>query len=82
MQARFQLTGHPGDESRLNTEQLFKLGVVHFIGLEIPVPQAQFTGLQRQRQTGFAFAQSLIGVVQFKTALRHPALQLYLCGAQ
>ncbi|MNP41296.1 hypothetical protein D3C76_1349900 [compost metagenome] len=49
-----------------------------FVSLQVPIPQPQFTGLERQGQTRLTLAQGLAGDLQFKTALRYPRLQAHL----
>ncbi|MNF73916.1 hypothetical protein D3C84_559340 [compost metagenome] len=71
MQARFQVPEHGRDEFRLQPEQFLELGVMHFVGLQVPVPEPQLTGLQRQRQPRLTLAQGLIGGIQIKAALSH-----------
>ena len=82
MQPRFEVAQDGGDVFRGQTEQFLDLRVVDFVGLQIPVPQPQLTGLQRQRQTCFAFAQGLIGSVQLAAAQGDAVFQLDLSFAQ
>ena len=69
MDARFEVAEHGGHVFGFQAEQRFDLRVVDFIGLQIPVPQAQLTGLKCQRQPRLALAQRLIGLIQLKAAL-------------
>ena len=69
MYAWLKVAEHGGHVFRFQTEQCFDLRVVDFIGLQVPVPQAQLTGLKRQRQPLLTLAQRLIGLIQLKAAL-------------
>ncbi|MNT53944.1 hypothetical protein D3C72_1910670 [compost metagenome] len=62
----------------LEPEQLLNLRVMHFIGLQVPVPQPEFAGFQGQRQTRLTFAKGLIGRVQLQAALGDTAFQFDL----
>ncbi|MNN63536.1 hypothetical protein D3C81_1789200 [compost metagenome] len=62
----------------LQPEQLLELGVMNFIGVQVPVPQAQRAGLECQGQALFAFAQGLVGQVQRLAALHYPGFKAAL----
>ena len=53
-----------------------------FVGLQVPVPQPQFAGLQCQRQARLTLAQRLIGRIKFQTTLGDTAFQIDLDFAQ
>ena len=82
VQSRFEIAQQRRDIFRGEAEQFLNLRVVDFIGLQVPVPQAQLTGLQRQRQARFAFAQGLIGGVQLAAALGDAVFEFDLGLAQ
>ncbi|MNF08053.1 hypothetical protein D3C80_2083680 [compost metagenome] len=72
MQARLEVSEHGLDLLWLQPEQFLELRMVDFIGVQVPIPQSQLTGLERQGQALFAFAQGLVGQVQRLAALHHP----------
>ncbi|MNN45784.1 hypothetical protein D3C81_1601350 [compost metagenome] len=67
---------------RLQTEQFLDLRVMDLVGLQVPVPQPQFAGLQCQRKARLTLAQRLVGRVQLQTALGDTAFQIDLDLAQ
>ena len=75
VQARFEVAEHRRDVFGLQAKQLLELRVVDLVGLQVPVPQAQFTGLQGHGQARFAFTQGEAGSIQLLAALRHTVLQ-------
>ena len=82
VQPRLEVYQHGLDRLRVKAEQLAQLGVVDFVGLQVPVPQAQLAGLQGQGQALFTFAQGLAGRIQLGAALRNPGFQPGLGLAQ
>ena len=82
VQARLEVAEHGRHVFRIKAEQLLELGVMHFVGLQVPVPQPEGAGLQRQGQARFAFAQGLVRRIQLQAALDHPAFQADLGVAQ
>lgn len=82
VQAWLEVAQDGRDVFRGEAEQLLNLRVMNLVGLQVPVPQPQLAGLQRQRQARFAFAQGLIGGVQLAAALSDTVFQVDLRFAQ
>ena len=82
VQARLEVHEHGLDRIRVEAEQLAQLGMVDFVGLQVPVPQAQLAGLQGQGQALLALAQGLVGDIQLDAALGNPGFQPGLGFAQ
>jgi hypothetical protein len=82
MQPRGQMAEHGRDVFGLQAEQFLELGVMDFVGLQVPVPEPQLAGFQGQGQARLAFTQGLVGDIQLQAALRHALLQPHLGRTQ
>ena len=58
VQARLEVAEHALHLFLADAEDALQVAVVNLVGLQVPVPQAQFAGLQRQGQTLLALAQA------------------------
>ncbi|MNE38134.1 hypothetical protein D3C80_1320190 [compost metagenome] len=82
VQARLEVAQHGLHRLGFEAEDFLELRVMHFIALQVPVPQAQLAGLQGQGQTRLALAQGVGGIVQLQGALGHAHFQFGMGGAQ
>ena len=82
VQARGQVTQHHLHLARFQTEQLAQVRVVHLVAFQIPVPQPQLAGLQRQGQARLALAQGMGRFVQLQGTFGHTHFQLAMGAAQ
>ena len=78
VQARLEVAQHHLHFMGLQAENFLEARVVHLIALQVPVPQAQLTGLNRQGQARAALAQGVGGFIQFKRAFSHAHFQLIM----
>ena len=82
MQTRGEVAQHHLHLLRLQTKQLAQVRMVHLIAFQIPVPQPQLTGLQRQGQALLTRAQGMSRLVQLQGTLGHAHFQRTMGTAQ
>ncbi len=77
-----QILAHAGDVFVRHAEQRVEARVVHLVGGQVPVPQAQLAGLHGQGQLGFTGLQIVGGLFQLSSALVYPFFQIVVAVAQ
>ena len=82
VQARLEVAEHALHLALGDAEDALQMAMVHLVGGQVPVPQAELAGLQGQGQACLALAQGMAGVVQLQGALGHADFQLIVGPAQ